>query len=110
MPSSTVTLRWVPGTMDCVRFEKGGRTFTVFLRDVQRKDAHSLSALYLTGRVTLAVTRVHLSALMGPLRQHVTTEVEGTPANAWVDAGGLAEDEPTRETAGPLETAPDTQD
>ncbi|WP_245900838.1 hypothetical protein [Deinococcus yavapaiensis] len=89
-----MTLRWVPGTMDRVRFEKGGRTFTVFLRDVQRPDAHSIGALYLRGSVTLVVTRVHLSALMGSLRQHVTTKAEGTPSSAWIDAGGLAADEP----------------
>lgn len=94
MPNSTVTLRWVPGTTDRVRFEKGGRTFTVLLRDVHQHDAQSVGALYLKGKVILAVSRVHLSDLMGILRQHVTSEVQGTPAGAWVDAGGLAADEP----------------
>lgn len=94
MPTSTVTLRWVPGTQDRVRFEKGGRTFTVLLRDVQQQDVHSVSALYLKGSVILGITRVHLSDLMGPLRQHVTSSAVGTPEDAWVDAGGLAADEP----------------
>ncbi|GGL95219.1 hypothetical protein GCM10010840_36650 [Deinococcus aerolatus] len=94
MPTSTVTLRWVPGTQDRVRFEKGGRTFTVLLRDVQQADVHSVGPLYLRGSVILGVTRVHLSDLMGPLRQHVTARATGTPAGAWVDAGGLAADEP----------------
>lgn len=99
MPFSTLTLRWMPGTTDRVRFEKGGRTFTVLLRDVQRPDAHSLSALYLKGSVTLGVTRVHLSDLMGPLRQNVTAEAAGTPAGAWVAAGGLTVDEPQDEAS-----------
>ena len=94
MPTSTVTLRWVPGTQDRVRFEKGGRTFTVLLRDVQQQDVQSVSALYLKGSVILGVTRVHLSDLMGPLRQHVTSSAVGTPVDAWVNAGGLAADEP----------------
>lgn len=94
MPARTVTLRWMPGTNDRVRFEKGGRTFTVLLRDVQRLDSHSLNPLYLSGSVTLGITRVHLSDLMGPLRQHVTSRAEGTGAGAWVDEGGRAPDEP----------------
>lgn len=94
MPNSTVTLRWVPGTTDRVRFEKGGRTFTVLLRDVQQNDVQSVSALYLKGQAILGVTQVHLSDLMGKLRQHVTAEAQGTPAGSWVDAGGLAADEP----------------
>lgn len=96
MPNSTVTLRWVPGTQDRVRFEKGGRTFTVLLRDVQQHNVQSVSALYLKGKVILGVSRVHLSDLMGPLRQHVTSRTKGTPAGAWVNAGGLAADEPQR--------------
>jgi len=91
-----VTLRWVPGTQDRVRFEKGGRTFTVLLRDVQQADVQSVSALYLKGKVILGDSRIHLSDLMGPLRQHVTSRTKGTLAGAWVDAGGLAADEPQR--------------
>ncbi|SMB92583.1 hypothetical protein [Deinococcus hopiensis] len=91
---SPLTLRWMPGTSDRVHFEKGGRTFTVLLRDVQRSDAHSLNPLYLRGRVTLGVTRVHLADLMGPLRQHVSRETTGTAAGAWVEGGGRADEEP----------------
>ena len=94
MPNSTVTLRWVPGTTDRVRFEKGGRTFTVLLRDVQQNDVQSVSALYLKGHTVLGVTQIHLTDLMGTLRQQVTAKAPGTPAGAWVDAGGLAADEP----------------
>lgn len=93
-PPRTLTLRWMPGSNDRVRFEKGGRTFTVLLRDIQRADPHSLNSLYLSGSVTLGITRIHLSDLMGPLRQHVTSRAEGTDASAWVDEGGSAADEP----------------
>ncbi|MDL2344324.1 hypothetical protein QOL99_09180 [Deinococcus sp. MIMF12] len=90
----TLTLRWVPGTNDRVQFERGGRTFTVLLVDVQRTDAHTLNPLYLRGVVTLPVTLTHLATLMGPLRQHVTPRAVGTAADAWVQAGGQAGDEP----------------
>lgn len=90
----TLTLRWMPGTSDRVQFVRGGRTFTVLLGDVQRADAHSLNPLYLRGVVTLPVTLSHLATLMGPLRQHVTRRAAGTPADAWVQAGGEASDEP----------------
>lgn len=93
-PSSPLTLRWMPGTSDRVRFEKSGRTFTVLLKDVQHTNAHSFNSLYLSGSVTLLVTGGHLSDLMGQLRQHVTPRAEGTALNAWVDEGGLAADEP----------------
>ncbi|GBF04905.1 hypothetical protein DAERI_030071 [Deinococcus aerius] len=99
-PPRTLTLRWMPGSNDRVHFEKGGRTFTVLLKDVQRADSHSLNPLYLSGRVTLSITRVHLSDLMGPLRQHVTSRAEGTAKGAWVDEGGLAADEPEDEPSG----------
>lgn len=90
----TLTLRWMPGTSDRVQFVRGGRTFTVRLVDVQRPDAHTLNPLYLRGVVTLSVTLSHLATLMGPLRQHVTRRAAGTPADAWVQAGGQASDEP----------------
>lgn len=90
----------MPGTNDRVRFEKGGRTFTVLLRDVQRADAHSLNSLYLSGSVTIRVTRVHLSDLMGSLRQHVTPRAEGTAQDAWVNEGGRAADEPQDDPPG----------
>jgi len=94
----TLTLRWMPGTTDRVRFEKGGRTFTVRLRDVQHLDAHSFNPLYLRGSVTLSITRVHLGELMGPLRQQVTSRVPGTARDAWVQDGGQAADEPRDES------------
>ncbi|BDP41593.1 hypothetical protein DAETH_15620 [Deinococcus aetherius] len=94
MIPGTLTLRWMPGTTDRVHFDKSGRTFTVMLKDVQHVNVHSLSPLYLRGRVTLPVTPAHLSDLMGPLRQHVTPRVPGTNRAAWVDGGGRAGDEP----------------
>ncbi|EYB69834.1 hypothetical protein DEIPH_ctg001orf0054 [Deinococcus phoenicis] len=84
----------MPGTTDRVRFEKSGRRFTVLLRDIERVNVHTLNPLYLNGKVTLQITRVHLSDLMGRLRQHVTPRTEGTALNAWVNEGGLAADEP----------------
>lgn len=113
MPNSrTLTLRWMPGTNDRVRFERGGRTFTVLLKDVQRVDAHSLNGLYLRGVVTLPVTLSHLAHLMGTLRQHVTSRAEGTPEGAWVQDGGHAADEPldegSAEQAGDSRTPPTT--
>ena len=95
LPLPLLTLRWMPGTSDRVHFEKGGRIFTVLLRDVERPGTHTLNPLYLQGRVTLSVTRVHLADLMGPLRQHVTRAGVGTAPGAWVDEGGRAADEPS---------------
>lgn len=94
MIPGTLTLRWMPGTTDRVHFDKSGRTFTVLLRDVQHVNVHSLSPLYLKGRVVLPVTPLHLSDLMGRLRQDVTASVPGTSQAAWVEGGGLAGDEP----------------
>jgi hypothetical protein len=94
IPPGTLTLRWKPGTTDRVHFDRSGRTFTVLLSDVQRLNVHSLSPLYLRGRVTLPVTPLHLSNLMGPLRQHVTPSAPGTDVAAWVNDGGFAGDEP----------------
>jgi len=98
MPTSrTLTLRWMPGTNDRVRFERSGRTFTVLLKDIQRLDAHSLNGLYLKGVVTLPVSLGHLAQLMGTLRQDVSTRAAGTDADAWVQEGGHAADEPQDE-------------
>lgn len=80
--------------MDMVRFERGGRTFTVRLKDIERENSHSLNPLYLNGKVVLTVTRVHMAELMGSLRQKVSHRTHGTPTDAWVDAGGNPEDEP----------------
>lgn len=91
---SNVELRWVPGSGHQVAFEKGGRQFTVRLRDIERPDMHTFDALYLRGRVTVLVSARHLAQLMGALRQAVTPEVVGTLPGSWVRAGGLVEDEP----------------
>ncbi|MBB5233223.1 hypothetical protein [Deinococcus budaensis] len=110
MPTSrTLTLRWMPGTTDRVRFERGGRTFTVLLKDVQRVDAHSFNSLYLKGVVTLPVSLSHLAHLMGTLRQHVTPKAEGTPQDAWVREGGCAADEPLDEESADLTGAAPTR-
>ncbi|WP_309572624.1 hypothetical protein [Deinococcus sp.] len=76
--TTSLHLSWVPGTIDRVRFEHQGRTFTVFLRDVQRGGSHSLGALYLKGRVRLRVTKLHHAQLIGPLAHSVTD----TPARS----------------------------
>lgn len=82
-PVLDLHLSWVPGTSDQVRFQHLGRTFTVFLKDVQRANAHSLGALYLTGRVALRITREHHAQLTGRLAHTVT----GVRSTAPVDSG-----------------------
>lgn len=103
---SNVELRWVPGSGQQVAFEKGGRQFTVRLRDIERPNVHTFDALYLRGRVTVLVSAQHLAQLMGALRQAVTPEVAGTLPGSWVRAGGLIADEPQDGEAVPS-TVPD---
>lgn len=80
-PVLDLHLSWVPGTSDQVRFQHLGRTFTVFLKDVQRANAHSLGALYLTGRVALQITREHHAQLTGRLAHTVTGGRSAAPAD-----------------------------
>lgn len=93
-PLSNIELRWVPGSGQQVVFEKGGRQFTVRLRDIEHPHIHSFDPLYLQGRVTVLVSAHHLTQLMGALRQAVTPEAAGTLPGSWVRAGGRSEDEP----------------
>lgn len=91
---SNIELRWVPGSGQQVVFEKGGRQFTVRLRDIEHPNMHAFNGLYLQGRVTVLVSAHHLTQLMGALRQAVTPAAAGTLPGSWVQAGGLSEDEP----------------
>ncbi|THF87199.1 hypothetical protein E7T09_08575 [Deinococcus sp. KSM4-11] len=80
----------MPGTIDRVRFHHQGRTFTVYLKDVQRQDAHSLAALYLKGRVTLRVSRLHHADLRGRLSHSSSIGVQQQDIDRWQNEGGPA--------------------
>jgi hypothetical protein len=83
-------LSWVPGTLDRVRFQHQGRSFTVYLKDVQRQDVHSLAALYLKGRVTVEISRLHHADLRGRLSHSSSASTQVTDIDRWQNEGGPA--------------------
>ncbi|MFB9990419.1 hypothetical protein ACFFLM_00210 [Deinococcus oregonensis] len=96
-----LSLTWLPGSTDTVRFHRTGRIFTVLLSDVERQNVHSFDRLYLKGRVLAPISKRHLSALMGRLRRHVTSSAAGWQAlDVWANEGGHLETEMDEEAMG----------
>jgi hypothetical protein len=84
-----LSLTWLPGSTDAVRFHRTGRIFTVLLSDIERSNIHSFDRLYLKGRVLAPISKRHLSQLMGMLRRHVTSSAAGWQAlDVWANEGG----------------------